>query len=290
MRASRFLLALLSTVALTGCDPGGSVSTAAGGQANALTGEEAADTEEAEAFSAEKVAEEPVAFLGAEDGHEEEESPEPLVVEWTDTADALAVAALSFTVTNATPYEMEIAVAIQAKSVLGEAVSKIGDATLAAGETEAFSVEASALPIRSDKVVGSVTVALARTIETPDGVGRTVTTRSLGRAYRHAPGYALVRTYTAASLASELGGVTAASAVSAKAMASKGIASAAAAETLGYLSDGAGGFAAVSAAQSGLIVRAEDGHAIGFIGVMRRGVGSDDAAPVESAEMEVGDE
>jgi len=267
MRTRILLAVLVSTALLAGCDRG-AFTERLGGDPNGLLDDAEGAPEEESFFSD---------YLSA---------PQPkLAVAWTDAADATAQAQLSFTVTNTTENPITFTAAVLAETLLGDAERPLGEATLNAGEVAAFAVDASDLPVRSEIVVGMISVKLARTIESPDGE-RTIGTRTASRYFRHAAGYGAVRTYTEASLQTELDGVLFSGAPPSGAKTAEAIEAALAATALGEVTDGAEGFTSISAAASRLVVRDELGQMLGFTTEAK--VGADVAS--DDAEMEVADE
>ena len=196
MRQACVVVVSLAAAALcAGCEQGGG-ATALGGRANALVGDEA-DA----GISSTAAAEEPSASdkkPGPPYGGDGEERQ--LSVAWTDGAESASVAKLSFVVTNITAdAEIELAVSVVCKSLIGEEEKKVGNAKLGPGESREFKLAASALPIRSAKVVSQMFVRLTRGEPS-------VSSLEAMRYYRHERGHVRVRAYTEAQLASELGG------------------------------------------------------------------------------------
>jgi hypothetical protein len=259
------LLAAITPFAL-GCDRGEAQSIAIGGGASALVGDEAsADTEvtaDAGTTSAESVEATPVdtsaALTTADSVAVDEFVPEPLAVTWTDGADDGAATALSFDVTNTSDVEIAFSIAVVALSAIGDARVAMGEATLASGEVEAYSLSATDLPVRSDKVVSQLFVQLTRGVVTPEG-SQDVTALEAGRFYRHDATLGTVRTFTERALLDDLGGVT-----SRLPLGSEKDLTVAANAAIGDVADGDGGFAAVTAAESGAILRNDSGRIVGY--------------------------
>jgi hypothetical protein len=292
MRTITPFLLLIATAALLalGCDRAETQSTAIGRSANGLVGDEASDDSEiaadagsaaAEAIEAAPAEIAPVAdSAGTEDV--DEFTPDPLAVIWTDGANTTATTTLTFDVTNVSAEEISFSVAVVATSVIGDAKSALGEATLAPGEVASYSLSATELPVRSDKVVSQLFAALTRSVATPDG-SRDVTILSAGRFYRHDASLGQVRAYDERSLHDELGGVT-----SQLSMGGAKTLGALANTSLGQVADGDGGFASVSADESGAILRNEDGQIVGCrLETSRSAV---PGAAAASPEMEVSDE
>jgi len=291
MHRTILVFAMIAAGALltSGCDPGGAKS-ATGVSANGLvTDETTADTETAEPTEATAEIDDTAT---AEEEVEDESTPAPLVVTWTDSADTAAATALSFTVANAADVELSFEVAVVARSLVGEARKEIGESTLGSGEIATFSIDAQDLPVRSSAVVGQVFVELTREIARWNGA--IVSSRLLaGRLVRHDAGYGSVRAFTQETLQSELGSTLWSTAATADALSSPSAVAAFESEVLGDVSDGAGGYDLVTqgAAANDLVVRNEEGTVVGFVSAVREIAMTPAAAETASAEdMEVSDE
>jgi len=270
MSRTILIFALIATGALCalGCDSGGAKS-ANGVSANGLGGDtdagtEAATTEEATTSSDTAPVVETIA-------PPDEGPPVELEVTWTDAADTEAVSKLAFTVKNVSDAELSFTVFVDADGIVGKAKKDVGSATLAVGESAEFEINASQIPVRSHVAVNELSVKLVHTVATPYGT-QDVTESFATRMYRHISGYGTVRTYTSETLESELGGFIL------PAPAAKGLGKAAvvtaetvAAEVIGEIADGAGGFNDVTKEEAGLADTGETSGAAGYTISVKRG-------------------
>ncbi|MCK9459889.1 MAG: hypothetical protein M0R80_09655 [Proteobacteria bacterium] len=229
----KILFTVLTTMAAIACDSGGATTTV-GAAPNAMLGIETdGDAEVTAGDSSQTSVDEP---------------NEPFSAEWTDSAEAAGASSLSFEVTNETDEERSVTVALVAESALGVARKPFGEVAIAAGESAAFSVSASDLPIRSAEVVSQVFVELTRV--NIAGLGPfEVTTRTACRWFLHDAGYGAVRAYTQESFIAERGGVYASLSVGANELS----ASALEAKVLGEIADAYGVYSVVTAAGSELV-------------------------------------
>jgi len=307
MRRTILIFALIAALVATGCDPGGAKSAAVG-SANGLGGDEtsatanpvdavaedraANDETGAQAVSGTQlvgqdtgvgppIGEDPTPIIEETEESAEEETadptehggsevaPDPIEAAWTDGAELSAQSKLSFTVTNVTvDKEVAFTVSIVSIGVLGEGEKQIAETKLGPGESEAFSLSAVELPVRSDTVVSQMAVGIRRKNASSDWVGR----RHLAaeRFYRHAVGLGTVRAYTEETLMSELGGVLYDGDVPTAATMSK---AALEAEVLGYKDDESGTAKPVSLAETGLVSYDDSGNVTGVTSQVGIGVG-----------------
>jgi hypothetical protein len=265
MRKRSVILSLVAAGALvaSGCEP--DAKTAPVGNASALVGEEEA------------------AKAVADDS---ETDPFPLRVEWTDGAESGPQSKLSFTLENATEDRtLDFSVSVVAQSALGDGELALGALTLAPGESAELGLAADELPVRSDVVVSQISVGIRWAYEAAAEVARPPHLRAT-RFYRHEPGLSSLRAYTAASFASELGGVL------------YDVTGKDGSETIGEVANAEGEAELASASSINFAAHDEDGKVIGVI--ERLVIGAGDASgegaivtPDEEAaeeEMEVGDE
>jgi len=206
------LLLSIAAIALCAACEKDDTAVAVGGRANGIVGGDAGEAMD----DTESIASESTATTDEVDSDTEGEvgqsfgddnSNEVLSVSWTDDAEISSVSKLSFTVSNITADQViSFSVSILCKSLLGEAEKKVGAVELESGESREFKLAATALPIRSAKIVSQLFVKVTRTVPQSDGE-REVSTLVSSRYVRHENGFAKVRAYTEAQLASELGGV-----------------------------------------------------------------------------------
>ncbi|MCK9458047.1 MAG: hypothetical protein M0R80_00010 [Proteobacteria bacterium] len=136
----------------------------------------------------------------------EDPPPHPIEVEWTDGAASTDSPSVSFSLTNTTNAAIEYAVSLYSRSLVGEAERPIGEGEIWPGEGDSYVLNASELPVVSDKVVGSLSVRIRR-IEALPGGERAVVEDRATRFIVHSDGYSTVRAFDENKLREERDGV-----------------------------------------------------------------------------------
>jgi hypothetical protein len=216
MRRTTLFFALIATAALLacGCDRGGD-TVPLGGDPNALVGDEGESQADIEG----------------------DPGPRPIEATWADAAGEAESSFVSFQVKNTTEGAIDYSVSLRAVSLVGEAEKPVGEGTLAAGESESYSVPADDLPVLSSSVVGSLSIRVRRTEPVPGGEREMVEDLAT-RFVLHAAGYGAVRAYDEA------------------------------ADVIGEVWNGTG-YAETAKEDSGLYLRDADGNVYGVVVEMR---------------------
>jgi len=247
MRKRDLIIGLIATAALValGCDRGGD-TVPLGGKPSGLLDDEADDLTSLD----------------------DDPDLQPIEVAWTDGAEAsdAAVDGFQLEVTNVSDAPVSGSLRLLCSSVLqGGVPLDLGAFALEPGDVLALSVAAADLPIRSSTVLTQAMVEVSRTYKKPGDVEGTVVSVEAPRYYRHDDGFGTAVAFTERQVQDELGGVLFAAPSDLFATKSAPTEDAAEEAVLGEVSDGAGGFDAVTMASEGIALRAEDGTIYAYV-------------------------